>query len=249
MLQFYICFISLFYFILLFCPCFNPLAPRTFYVFEWFFYIHTIQTILWLRIWGCHRKWYYPKTLKARVFWLRHYEVVILVCWAKIMAQVYGLYAIFGKGTVNFIFSGCLINIIKHDGSEESTFSKTRVRWCTLFANLACSSWNWKNGPSESKLLWDSTIDEFLDLLQHILEFTTTGNCNKREISVVGRSGCGLSINMKKVGEGTNPVKNSGYFPACNAVIMLKMEARPGCTRTKGCSSALQTTKNQKRHF
>ena len=44
------------------------------------------------------------------------------------MAQVYGLYAIFGKGTVNFIFSGCLINIIKHYGSEESTFSKKRVR-------------------------------------------------------------------------------------------------------------------------
>ena len=119
-----------------------------------------------------------------------------------------------------------------------------------MFANLACSSWNWKNGPSESKLLWDSTIDEFLDLLQHILEFTTTGNCNKRGISVVGRSGCGLSINMKKVGEGMNPVKNSGYFPACNAVVVLKMEAiRPGCTRTKGCSSALETTKNQKRHF
>jgi len=54
---------------------------------------------------------------------------------------------------------------------------------------------------------------------------------------------------MKKVGEGMNPVKNSGHFPACNAVVMLKMEARPGCTRTKGCSSALEMTKNQKRHF
>ena len=119
-----------------------------------------------------------------------------------------------------------------------------------MFANLACSSWNWKNGPSELKLLWDSTSDEFLDLLQHILEFTTTGNCNKRGISVVGRSGCGLSINMKKVGEGMNPVKNSGYFPACNAVVMLKLVAvRPGCTRTKGCCSALKTTKNQKRYF
>ena len=119
-----------------------------------------------------------------------------------------------------------------------------------MFANLACSSWNWKNGPSELKLLWDSTSDEFLDLLQHILELTTTGNRNNCKISVVGRSGCGLRINMKKVGEGMNPVKNSGYFPACNAVVMLKMEAiRPGCTRTKGCSSALETTKNQKRHF
>ena len=119
-----------------------------------------------------------------------------------------------------------------------------------MFANLACSSWNWKNGPPELKLLLDSTTDEFLDLLQHILELTTTGNRNNRKISVVGRSGCGLSINMKKVGEGMNPVKNSGYFPACNAVVMLKMEAiRPGCTRTKGCSSALKMTKNQKRHF
>ena len=214
------------------------------------FYIHTIQTISWLRIWCYHRKWYYPKTLKARVFWPCHYDVVILPRWAKIMTQVYGLYVVFGKGTVNFIFSGCLINIIKHDGSEESTYSKKQVRWCTLFANLACSSWNWKNGPSELKLLWDSTSDEFLDLLQHILELTTTGNRNNCEISVVGRSGCGLRINMKKVGEGMNPVKNSGYFPACNAVVMLKMEAvRPGCTRIKGCSSALETTKNQKRHF
>ena len=165
------------------------------------------------------------------------------------MALVCGLYAIFGKGTVNFIFRGCLINIIKHDGSEESTFSKKRVRWCTLFANLACSSWNWKNGPSKLKLLWDLTTDEFLDLLLHILELTTTGKRSNCEISLVGQSGFGLSINMKKVEERTNPVKNSGYFPACNAVVMLKMEARPGCTRTKGCSSALEMTKNQKRHF
>ena len=90
-----------------------------------------------------------------------------------------------------------------------------------MFANLACSSGNWKNGPSELKLLWDSTSDEFLDLLQHILELTTTGNRNNCEISVVGRSGCGLRINIKKVGEGMNPVKNSGYFPACNAVLMM----------------------------
>ena len=115
-----------------------------------------------------------------------------------------------------------------------------------MFANLACSSWNWKNGPSKLKLLWDSTTDEFLDLLLHILELTTIGNHNNCEISVVGRSGRGLSINMEKVGEGMNRVKNSGYFPACIAVVMLKMEARPGCTRTKGCSSALETTKNKK---
>ena len=45
-------------------------------------------------------------------------------------------------------------------------------------------------------------MDEFLDLPQHILEFATTEKHNKREISVVGRSGCGLSINMKYVGKG-----------------------------------------------
>ena len=44
-------------------------------------------------------------------------------------------------------------------------------------------------------------MDEFLDLPQHILEFATTEQHNKQEISVVGRSGCGLSINMKYVGK------------------------------------------------
>ena len=44
-------------------------------------------------------------------------------------------------------------------------------------------------------------------------------------------------VKYEKVGEGTNAVKNSGYFLACNAVVMLKIEARPGCARKKGCSS------------
>ena len=43
-----------------------------------------------------------------------------------------------------------------------------------------------------------------------------------------------------------NAVKNSGYFLACNAVMMLKIEARPGCTRTKSCSSARERIKNKK---
>ena len=43
-------------------------------------------------------------------------------------------------------------------------------------------------------------MDEFLDLPRHILEFTTTEH-NKRKISVVGRSGCGLSMNVKYVGK------------------------------------------------
>ena len=81
-------------------------------------------------------------------------------------------------------------------------------------------------------------MDDFLDLPRHIFEVATTEEHNKREILVVGRSGCGLSVSMKCVGKGTNAVKNCGYFPACSAVAMLKIEARSVCTRTRGCSSA-----------
>ena len=77
-------------------------------------------------------------------------------------------------------------------------------------------------------------MDEFLDLPQHILEFATTEEHNKREISVVGRGGCGLSINMKYVGKGTSAAENSGYFPVCSAVVMLKIKARSVCTRMRG---------------
>lgn len=101
-----------------------------------------------------------------------------------------------------------------------------RVRCCTSFTNLARCSLNWKNGRLETKWLWDSTLDEFLDLPRHILEVATTGEHNKREISAVGRSGCGLSINMKCVGKEWNAVKIFGFFPACSAVVMLKIEAR-----------------------
>ena len=66
-----------------------------------------------------------------------------------------------------------------------------------------------------------------------ILEFATTEQHNKQEISVVGRSGCGLNINMKYAGKGTNAAENSGYLPACSAVVMLKIEARPVCTRMR----------------
>ena len=54
-----------------------------------------------------------------------------------------------------------------------------------------------------------------------------------------------LVSNMKKVREGMNAVKNSGYFLACNAVVMLKIEARPGCTRTEGCSLAQEMNNNK----
>jgi len=63
------------------------------------------------------------------------------------------------------------------------------------------------------------------------LEVTTTEEHNKREISVVGWSGCGLGINMKYVGKGMNAVKNCGYFPACSALVMLKIVARSVCTK------------------
>ena len=44
-------------------------------------------------------------------------------------------------------------------------------------------------------------MDEFLDLPQHILKFAATEEHNKQEISVVGRSCCGLTINVKYVEE------------------------------------------------
>ena len=54
-----------------------------------------------------------------------------------------------------------------------------------------------------------------------------------------------LVSNTKKVREGMNAVKNSGYFPTCNAVVMLKIEARPGCTRTESCSLAQEMNNNK----
>ena len=90
-------------------------------------------------------------------------------------------------------------------------------------------------------------MDEFLDLPQHILEFATTEEHDKREISVVGRSGCGLSINMKYVGKETSAAENSGYFPACSAVLMLKIEARSVCTRMRGRSSTPARNKSKKK--
>ena len=45
--------------------------------------------------------------------------------------------------------------------------------------------------------------------------------------------------------EGTKAAKNSGYFPACSAVVMLKIEARPVCTRMRGCSSAQAMNKSK----
>ena len=70
-----------------------------------------------------------------------------------------------------------------------------------------------KKRPLRNEVSWDSTADEFLDLPRHILEFVTTEN-HKREISV--------AVDLRKEGEGANAVKNSGYFPACSAVVMFE---------------------------
>ena len=57
---------------------------------------------------------------------------------------------------------------------------------------------------------------------------------------------------MKYVGEGPNAAKNSeefrifSYFPACSAVVMLKIEARSVCTRMRGCNSAPARNKSKK---
>ena len=65
-------------------------------------------------------------------------------------------------------------------------------------------------------------MDEFLDLPQHILEY---------------------------VGKGTSAAENSGYFPACSAVVMLKIEARSVCTRMRGRSSTPARNKSKKNRF
>ena len=51
-----------------------------------------------------------------------------------------------------FIFSGCLMSIIKPEGSSESTFSMKQVKCCTSFTNLACCSLNWKKWPPRNEL-------------------------------------------------------------------------------------------------
>ena len=67
-------------------------------------------------------------------------------------------------------------------------------------------------------------------------------------------SGCGLySIVYEESRRRNKSCQKyySGYFPACNALVVLKIEARPwpGCTRTKGFSSVQETNKNKKKHF
>ena len=69
-------------------------------------------------------------------------------------------------------------------------------------------------------------------------------------MSIIKREGsCGLSINMKYVGKGTSAAENSGYFPACSAVVMLKIEARSVYTRMRGRSSTPARNKSKKNRF
>ena len=64
------------------------------------------------------------------------------------------------------------------------------------------------------------------------------------------RGALGMSQNpLFSPTKGTNAAKNSGYFPACRAVVMLKIEARSVCTRTRGCSSTPARNKSKKNHF
>ena len=46
------------------------------------------------------------------------------------------------------------------------------------------------------------SIDEFLDLPPHFLEVKSSENHHKHEILAVGRSGCKLSVYVKKLLEG-----------------------------------------------
>ena len=57
-------------------------------------------------------------------------------------------------------------------------------------------------------------MDEFLDLPRHILGVATTEEHNKREISVVGRSGCGLSIKYEMCGERSECCQKLWLFPS-----------------------------------
>ena len=125
---------------------------------------------------------------------------------------------------------------------------------------LTCSSvWaEWWRHENVDILLWiakhcgktltpplDSTTGWCLDLSRHIFQFTTTENYNKGDIFVQ----VGVTEYDKSVGKERKLVKKSDYFPACNAVVTLKIEARPGCTWTKGCISARETKENKSIHF
>ena len=71
-------------------------------------------------------------------------------------------------------------------------------------------------------------------------------NLRPLKITIIAKFSVQVGVALdKKVEEGTNAVRKSGYFPACNAFVMLKIEARPRFTRIKGCSSAREANKNK----
>ena len=59
----------------------------------------------------------------------------------------------------------------------------------------------------------------------------------------------GVAVDLVQIwnmwGKEQNAAKNSRYFPACSAVLMLKIEARSVSTRTRGCSSASATKESK----
>ena len=73
---------------------------------------------------------------------------------------------------------------------------------------------------------------------------------NKRKISMGGWSGCGqVQVQIwKKEGERNEHCQKFWHviLSACNAVVMLKIETRPGCPRTNSCGSAQEMNKKKK---
>ena len=60
------------------------------------------------------------------------------------------------------------------------------------------------------------------------------------------------STNMKKRASKERTLSKKFWhaiLSACNAVVMLKIETRPGCTRTNSSGSAQEMNKKKKNHF
>ena len=59
-----------------------------------------------------------------------------------------------------------------------------------------------------------------------------------------------MDSNIKYISDeakGRTPVQTFRYFPACTGVVKLKMEKRPKCPKTSGCSFGAQTTDNREK--
>ena len=119
--------------------------PRLFSVFEWF---STYKQSVGFR------DSLYGVTMKSGAV-LKHgmleYSenviltyVVILLCWARIYN---GSITVCMRFLLSlqpfFVFSGCLMNIIKRNCSQGSTFSKKRVRWRDVLRLLLVQLAKW----------------------------------------------------------------------------------------------------------